>query len=114
MSSFFRPDPKVYSQPKPPKGLKQKAKEPTGELTLFRIIFLERGGKCEITGHHIEFHPGCFGHILSKGSHPKFRLYKKNIIMCLQEIHQLYDCSSKEYLLSVYPKAKIIYDLKEE
>lgn len=114
MSDFFRPDPKVYSQPKPKKGLKQKERKPTGELAMFREIFLERNGICQITGQKIEFHPICFGHILSKGAYSKFRLYKKNIIMCIPGIHEIYDNGSKEYLLSIYPKAKMIYDLKDE
>lgn len=111
---YFSPDPKKYSQPKLKNGLKQKAKEPTGELKLFKEIFIERKGICQITGDKIEFHPMCFMHILSKGSHPSLRLIKKNIYMVIPEIHDLYDNGSMEHLLSMYPKAKIIYELKEE
>jgi len=111
---YFRPDEKKYSQPKQKKGLKQKERKPTGELALFKEIYLERGGVCEITGAKIEFHPICFMHILSKGAYPRFRLYKKNIIMAIADIHINYDGGSKEFLLSLYPKANIIYEKKDE
>lgn len=110
----FIPDPKKFSQPKLKTGLKQKMPKPTGELKLFRDIFVARNGKCQITGLPIEFHPISFMHILGKGAYPKFRLKKENIYMVIPDIHLGYDNGSKEFLLSVYPKAKIIYELKEE
>jgi hypothetical protein len=111
---YFRPDPKSYSQPKVKKGLTQKERKPTGELAMFKEIYLERGGKCEITGKEIEFHPIHFLHILSKGAYPRFRLKKENIIMAIEDIHLGYDNGSKEYLLSVFPKAIVIYNKKDE
>lgn len=114
MSNFFNPQPKVYSTPKIKKGLRNKAKEPTGELALFKKIFLKRKGKCQITGQEVEFHPISFMHVLSKGAYPKYRLREDNIFLVVPEIHELYDNSSKEHLLSVYPKAWIIFDKKEE
>jgi len=112
--SYFNPQPKKFAQPKLQTGIKKKAKEPTGELALFREIFKEKNGKCQITGHDIIFDPSSFMHILSKGAYPRFRLYKKNILMVEPEIHHFYDCSDKEHLLFEYPKAKIIYELKEQ
>ena len=114
MNNFFNPQPKTYSQPKLKKGLKQKLKEPSGELVLFKQIFQDCKGKSMITGKELEFHPNNFAHILSKGAYPRFRLLKKNIIFCEYEIHDLYDNSSREHLLSVYPKAKLFYELKDE
>lgn len=113
MSGFY-PDPKKYSAPKIPKGLKKGKSEPTGELALFKQIFIERKGKCQITGEKIEFHPISFMHILSKGAYPRYRLNKDNIYMVIPDIHLAYDSGSREYLLSLWPKAKIIYELKDE
>jgi len=110
----FYPDPKKYSAPKIPKGLKKGKSEPTGELALFKQIYIERKGKCQITGEPIEFHPISFMHILSKGAYPKYRLNKNNIYMVVADIHLGYDSGSKEFLLKLYPKAKIIYELKDE
>lgn len=112
--TYFNPDPKKYSAPKVPKGLKQKSKEPTGELAMFKEIFVERKGICAVTSRPITFHPMSFMHILSKGAYPKFRLVKKNIVMVIPEIHDMYDNGGKEWFLSQYPKAQFIYDLKEE
>lgn len=109
---YFNPDPKKYSQPKQPKKLKRERKV-TGELALFKEIFIERKGVCEITGQKIEFHPISFMHILAKGAYPRFRLKKDNILMVIPDIHELYDNGSKEYLLSVYPEAIIIFEEKE-
>ena len=120
---FFNPDPKKFSQPKLPKGLKKMSdknmgknglKRPTGQLSLFKEIFIAQKGKCMITGEEIPFHPNCFMHLLSKGAYPKFKLYKPNIWLVLEEIHYLYDNSSIEILLDQYPAAKIIYEKKED
>lgn len=112
--SDFRPDPKVYSQPKLRTGIKQKMREPTGELKVFKEIFVERNGRCCVTGRQIEFHPISFMHVLSKGAYPKFRLNKENILMVIPEVHNAYDNGSRQYLLSVFPKAGFIYTLKDE
>jgi len=112
LSGEFNPYPKRYSPPKEKKALK-KGRKTTGEIVLFRQIYTERRGKCEITGAKLEFHPIHFLHILAKGPYPKFRLRKDNIIMAITEIHHLYDGGSREYLLSMYPKAAIIYDKKD-
>lgn len=97
-----------------PKGLTAKPKGPTGELALFRKLYVKLGGKCQITHEPIAFDPWCFIHILSKGAYPSFRLKEENIFMTIPKIHDLYDNGSKEYLLSLYPKAKILYQKKEE
>lgn len=114
MSTYFNPDPKKYAQPKLKTGLKQKMKEPTGELKIFKEIFVERGGKCEITGEPIQFSPECFMHVLNKNNFKRFRLYKRNIFMVVFDVHNCYDNGSIEHLLAKYPKAKMIYERKEE
>lgn len=121
---YFNPQPKKFSQPKLKKPMNKVSeknkdpktgfKKPTGELAIFKEIFKERGGKCQVTGKAIDFHPISFMHVLSKGAFPKFRLKKENIVMVLPEIHELYDCASKLHLLSKYPKAEFIYQKKEE
>lgn len=112
--TYFLPNPKAYSAPKIPKGLKKGKREPSGELAMFKEIFLERNGVCEITGLSIDFHPISFAHILPKSHYERFRLNKKNIIMVIPEIHLLLDGGTKEQLLKKYPKAAKIYDLREE
>lgn len=120
---FFNPQPKKFSQPKLKKPMKKVSdknkdektgfKKPSGELQMFKELYKERGGKCQVTGQAIDFHPISFLHIIGKGPYPKFRLNKDNIYMVIPEIHLLYDCASKLHLLSKYPKAEIIYELKE-
>ena len=104
---FFHQNPKVK------KGLKSGKREPTGELVLNKQIYIERGGKCEITGEAIEFHPECFMHVLNKNRWKHLRLERINIFMVIFDIHNLYDNGSKEFLLSKYPKAIKIYERKE-
>jgi len=113
LSNSFYPYEKKYSTPKEKKTISKK-REPSGELTLFRQIYEQRKGLCQVTWQRVDFHPTSFLHVLSKGAYPRFRLYKKNIVMTLPDIHHLYDNGSKEYLLSIYPKAIFIYDLKDE
>lgn len=92
----------------------QKPRKATGELKLFMKIFAERKGMCEITGKQIPFDVKNFAHILSKGAYGSFRLNPDNIIHVLPEIHDLYDNSDKETLLSRFPGAAIIYEKKDE
>lgn len=93
----------------------KRVRKVTGELALFRKLYEERGRKCEITGQPLPFFNVCnFMHVLSKGSHPKFRLNPDNIILTIYGIHWLYDNASKEQLLKSYPKAIQIYEKKEQ
>lgn len=124
LSQEFHPYEKKYSQPKKPKPLKKVSdknkdpktgmRKPTGELALFRELYIKRGGKCEITGEPIEFHPRNFMHVLNKNRWKEFRLDPRNIFMVIFDIHDCYDNGSKEFLLSKYPNAQKIYDRKEE
>lgn len=96
-----------------PKGI-SKAIKPKGELSLFLDLYKERGDRCQITGEWIAFNVSCFMHILSKGAYESYRLNPANILIVKKEIHELYDCSSKEKLLKEYPNASIIYELKDQ
>jgi hypothetical protein len=115
---YFRPDPKVYSKKKEKSrmqrsSIKQKVREPTGELELFKRIFKKRGGKCCITDEVLQFHVECFAHVLSKGAFPSFRLEEYNIVLVQRKIHRMYDNGSKEDLLAEFPRAAILYELKD-
>jgi hypothetical protein len=94
--------------------IKPKPRKTTGEYTLFLKIYAERKGICQITGEQIPFNINSFLHILGKGAYPSLRLLENNILMVKSEIHHLYDNSSKEKLLEKYPRAYIIYELKDK
>lgn len=115
LANEFRPDEKKFSPPKEKKKL-SKRREPTGELPLFREIYTERGGKCQITGVPLEFHPSIFAHILPKGQgmFPRFKLYKPNIYLVQFRIHDLYDHGTEEQLLKEFPGAKILFELYDK
>lgn len=117
---YWNSDPKPEKKIKEPyKGLKRtplkkKFKEPTGELEFMQSEFDKRGGKCEVTGEQLEFSPSCCHHLLNKNNYKRFRLYPPNLIIIKEEIHFLYHNAAKEYVLSLYPKAIIIYERMEE
>lgn len=117
---YFRPDPKPEKKIKEPyKGLKRtaiknKLKEPTGELEFMQTEFEIRGGKCEITGEQLEFSPAVCHHLLNKNNYKRFRTYAPNLIIIKDEIHYLYHNASREYLLQQYPKAIILFERMEQ
>lgn len=90
-----------------------KKPKPTGEFKLFMQIFAETKGVCRITGKQLKFDVSNFAHVLSKGSFAKYRLYRPNIVQIDPDIHRLYDSASEERLISKYPKAQLILDIKE-
>jgi len=58
------------------------------ELLVFKKIWESRPHYCEVTGKPIHtFDVRCFSHVLTKGAYPRFRLYEKNIVFCLPEVH---------------------------
>jgi len=106
-----KPTPKFKDRSK---GIKKKFPKPTGEKEFNTALYKKRGGKCQITNEPVPFKAICFMHVLSKGAYSKYRLFNYNVMLVKEEIHWLYDNSSKEELLKKYPKASIIYELKEE
>lgn len=67
------------------------------ELLMFKQIWEERPHFCEVSGKPIRFfHPACFSHVLAKGAYPKFRLYKKNIVLCLYEWHHKWEFETRK------------------
>src|SRR3990167_4992530 len=117
---YHNSDPKPLPKPKKPyaglnrSAIKRKPKGNTDQLDFMMKIFEERGGCCEITGESLEFTPMCAHHILSKKTYTRWKLEPKNLIIILPEIHYLYHTASKEYVLSLYPNARILYDKLEE
>jgi len=94
--------------------LKSKPYKATGEKELFESIYESRNKRCEVTGQYIgAFDVWCFAHLLSKKAYPSYRLNPANIILCLREIHLLYDNSSREKLLEAYPQAIIMFEKKD-
>lgn len=83
----FRPDQKKYAPVKEKKGLKTK-KKPTGELELFKAIWILRPHVSEFSGEPIEqFAPIHFLHILPKKMYPHFRLVEKFIRLGTEDEH---------------------------
>jgi hypothetical protein len=111
---YYNSDPKPEKTPKKPrKPLRYKPKG-TEQIDLMREVFKERGGCCEITGEDLDWSPSCVHHILPKGSHPRFKLYKPNLIVIHPELHYAIHNCSKEYVLQIWPKAIVLYDRAEQ
>jgi hypothetical protein len=91
----------------------------TGELDVFREIWKERKHVSFISGKPLkEFNVWCFAHVLSKGSSPKFRLNKENIVLLTPKEHVLFDNGSHENR-EAYAKANScswdeLYELKDK
>ena len=81
---------KVYS------AKKKKQKSSSNEMDLFKEIWEDREPYCFITGAYLgkkeqllsinKFH-FLFHHVLRKGNYPRFKFYKRNIIMVTPEVH---------------------------
>lgn len=118
---MFRPDPKPEPREKKKrKPLKRSPlkykKEPTGERNVFAEILKERGAISQISGTRIGFmSPANFIHVLAKGQNkfPKFKLYKKNIIIGTWNEHHQYDNGSHEELRK-NPLWKWVFKLRDE
>lgn len=77
---------------------KQRIASEGSEHALFNAVWSARadgGGRhwCEVCGCEIrEARAWCFAHKLSKGRHPEYRLYDKNItLVCSPECHREHD-----------------------
>lgn len=113
---YFNPDPKPEKKVKPPyAGIKRKVTGNTDQVDLMKHVFTERGGICEITGDDLgEFHPFKVHHLISKKTYTRFKLEKFNLIVIDPDIHYAYHNNSREYVLSMWSKAIILYDKAEE
>lgn len=94
-------------------GIKQKKREPTGELALFQEIWEERPHVCFVSGDPIkEFSVSCMAHLLPKGSYQSLRLEKENIVILTASNHYLYDhCKDQAKKLPMFDK---LFELHEQ
>ena len=89
------------SKAKPYKAIRRKSaqgmKQTQADIKFFKEIWNERPHYCEITGAFLgdEFNPVFFSHILTKASHPKFRLLKENILLMSYKIHTEWEFNSR-------------------
>ena len=83
---------RIHDKGKP----KSKPKKATGEKIVFEMIYEERPHISFISGLHVDCIAHNFAHVLSKGSYPKFRLRKDNIVFLTPEEHHLYDFGTEE------------------
>lgn len=115
---YFRNDTKnkLYKSASIKKGssTNQKKCKATGELKLFKEIYEEVKGICQVTGRHIPFNVSNFSHVLSKGAYPSLRLYRPNIVHVHPDVHYHYDNSDKATTLGKYPNAEFMYELKDK
>jgi DNA-directed RNA polymerase subunit RPC12/RpoP len=101
-------------------------KEPTGEKVMFEMIWNEREHKSFLTEQSLEGYFGheswfaLFAHVLSKAQnkYPKFKLYKKNIVLLTPFEHHLLDHGTEkqreDYAKEYNCDWNKIYKLKEE
>lgn len=98
-----------------------KKKKSTGELNLFNKIFDIGPKVCFVTGQSLQskcyytknntFH--ClFHHVLPKSLYPEFRLYEKNIIMVLPNVHHLLETKAISDLIKTDLNYQKVIDLK--
>jgi hypothetical protein len=72
----------------------------TGELDLFKEIFIERPHFSEISGRPLgdELNIRFFSHILTKGAYPSYRLDKRNIKLVHPEEHDTWEFGDRAKL----------------
>jgi hypothetical protein len=102
-----------YQKSKPKRKPVSKIRKSTGEKALFEEIWNERPRECFVCKEPIyEFHPVHFSHILSKGSHVKFRLNKENILLKCRQHHHDWDFAAKSDLIKD-ERWQPVFDLAE-
>ncbi len=83
---------------------------------MFQEIWKERPHKSFINGDEIkEFDVSCFAHVLSKAQNrfPKFKLYKKCVVLITREQHRMWDFTPHSELEKL-PEWKKMFELEEE
>lgn len=102
----FNPQPKSGMSPKKtPKPIKRtrikyKPKN-TGQVDVFETIASERDWKCFVTDKYLTVLTATqFLHVLPKAlnKYPKYKTYAKNIVLATDEVHHLWDHTSREDL----------------
>lgn len=80
-----------------PKKSKKQQEISKQDLAFFKEIWNERPHVCEVSGDPLdEFNVCFFSHVLTKKSYPKFRHYKKNIVLCTFEWHQIWEFGERK------------------
>jgi hypothetical protein len=118
---YFRPDPKPEKKEKKPYAglkrtpIKHKPKGNTDQFDAMKEKFDEQNGICEITGNVLgEFDPFMVHHYLNKRTYSRFKLEKRAMIVIDPDIHYAYHNNDKQYVLSLWKKAIILYTKAEE
>ena len=110
--------------------LKPKRVKSEGLIILYKEIAKERELKSFVSGVDLskvskDFWRNLFAHVLAKGQnkYPKFKLYKKNIVLLSPKEHDLYDNGTEfereEYARNMMKQGIVVrwqklYDLREE
>ena len=87
------------------------------QIELFNWIRHNRPPISEISGKPIpnlvshNKESWCFAHIIGKGPYPKFKLYYKNIVLCLPEEHTYYD--NYPWLAKKNPQYQWVFELAD-
>lgn len=75
----------------------------TGEMELFKEMAKERPHICFVTKQPVNIYNkdgrlnvSCFAHVVSKGSRTDLRLLKKNIVIVLPRVHEIYDKGNRQ------------------
>lgn len=92
------------------------SRKETGELKLFLEIWNERPRISEVSGKPLGnvFKVIFFSHICPKGTYPKYRLRKENIVLKTEQEHFDWHNKAKSDLIKEHTGWQRIFDLKEE
>ena len=101
---------------------KKTVRKASGELSIFHEIFDERKRVCFVTGVNLDTRyftrknvfPHMFHHVLSKAAYPRFRFYKKNIVLLHPEVHHLVETKSLIDLTAFNSNYVKLINLKDE
>ena len=91
-------------------------RKPTGELAMFQEIWNERPHESFINKEPIyEFDVNCFAHVIAKaeGRFPKFKLYKKCVVLITRDQHYQWDNGIREDLKELHEWDKM-FELEAE
>lgn len=118
---YFNPQPKPEKQEKKPyaglkrTAIKYKPKGNTDQSDAMQKKYEEQNGICEITKQPLgEYDPFKVHHFLSKKTYTKFKNEKRAMIVIDPDIHFAYHSNSREYVLSQWPEAIILYTKADE
>lgn len=116
----FSPQPKSVTIKKTPKPLKRVAikykPKNSGQVSVFEEIAEERDWICFVTKEPLrELTATQFMHVLPKAlnKYPKYKTYKRNIVLAKDEIHDLWDKAPRSKIKND-PRFKELFLLEAE